>query len=387
MHVLVVAVSRATSPTGVCRHAANLCRVLNAHADVRVTLLVGRWQEHYFRESLGLVSDGSTVIPIDVPNNSLCRNLFVLFGVPSLVRQIRPDVVHFSFPAPQMTHWVCGVKTVVSLHDLYAVEAPEAFGKRYAWANRLATLWGLCAADWIATVSQTTQARLEAVYPRLAVKSLVVPNMVLPAKDEQYSRFDDGRSYLLCVAQHRAHKRLDVLMEAFAALLRRGTVEDDTQLMIVGEDGPETKCLHALEQAFSLKGSVIWLSGLSDAELLRLYRNASLLVAPSRIEGFGLPVAEALAAGCRVACSRIAAHEEIARQGATYFEADADAEMIADAVEECLAGEPPRPCAVVTGSAEAAALYMGLYASLLPGRLASAAAYGLQGGAHGRVPR
>ena len=51
--------------------------------------------------------------------------------------------------------------------------------------------------------------------------------------------------------------------------------------------------------------AVMLVSGISDAEMQWCYRNCDLLLAPSTIEGFGLPVAEALLAGCRIVCSDI----------------------------------------------------------------------------------
>jgi glycosyltransferase involved in cell wall biosynthesis len=56
---------------------------------------------------------------------------------------------------------------------------------------------------------------------------------------------------------------------------------------------------------------VVLLSGITDAELQWCYRHCGLLLAPSSIEGFGLPVAEALLAGCPLVCSDIPAFREL----------------------------------------------------------------------------
>ena len=77
--------------------------------------------------------------------------------------------------------------------------------------------------------------------------------------------------------------------------------------------------------------NVTWLGGVSDDELAALYRGARCLVYASLYEGFGIPVAEALACGCPVVTSRDSAMEELAGDDAVYVD-PTDVESIRDGV-------------------------------------------------------
>ena len=93
--------------------------------------------------------------------------------------------------------------------------------------------------------------------------------------------------------------------------------------MLTGYDGP-------VPEGVESRGRV------SPDELVDLYRRASALVFPSRYEGFGQPVLEALACGCPVACSDLPPLREVAGDAAVYLEPD-DPESIAAGVREAIA--------------------------------------------------
>jgi len=87
--------------------------------------------------------------------------------------------------------------------------------------------------------------------------------------------------------------------------------------------------------------NVTWLEGVTDAELAALYRGARCLVYASLYEGFGIPVAEALACGCAVVTSRGSAMEEIAGADATYVD-PVDIESIRAGIAAASAPAPRR---------------------------------------------
>jgi glycosyltransferase involved in cell wall biosynthesis len=82
-------------------------------------------------------------------------------------------------------------------------------------------------------------------------------------------------------------------------------------LVIIGIQGPETTRIHHLIEAMGLARQVVLLCGVSDAELQWFYARCELLLAPSFVEGFGLPVVEAMLNHCRVVCSDIPAFREV----------------------------------------------------------------------------
>jgi glycosyltransferase involved in cell wall biosynthesis len=95
-------------------------------------------------------------------------------------------------------------------------------------------------------------------------------------------------------------------------------------------------------------------SGLSDADIVRAYQNATVVVCPSRFEGFGLSPVEAIACGTRVVASDIPAHREFVDGAARFFALDDDAGLAA-ALSAALRQPPPDPTAVRDLTIEAAA--------------------------------
>ena len=120
----------------------------------------------------------------------------------------------------------------------------------------------------------------------------------------------EGR-YLLYTGAADPRKNLDTLLKAFASL--PAEVIADVSLVLVGQmtEGQQ-RALKLLAKAFP-KGvrQLIFTGHVSDGELLALYRNALAFVFPSFHEGFGLPLLEAMAAGCPVISSNCSACPEV----------------------------------------------------------------------------
>jgi glycosyltransferase involved in cell wall biosynthesis len=143
---------------------------------------------------------------------------------------------------------------------------------------------------------------------------------------------DAGRPFLLGVGTPEPRKNLARLLDAFALLRDRGGTQ---RLVLVGADGWGDVRLEA-------QAGVELLGRVSDEQLRDLYACAEALVFPSLWEGFGLPVGEALAAGCRVVCSDLAVLREVAGETATYVDPMSPA-SIADGIESALEQARPAP--------------------------------------------
>jgi glycosyltransferase involved in cell wall biosynthesis len=131
---------------------------------------------------------------------------------------------------------------------------------------------------------------------------------------------DLGAPYVLTVATLEPRKNLEVLVEAQRLLGGEG------QLAVVGAEGWG-------EQPLLDGPGIRRLGYVSDEELARLYRGATVVAYPSRFEGFGIPVIEAMACGAPVVAAREPALEEVAGDAAVFAEPDG----FAAAVEEALA--------------------------------------------------
>jgi glycosyltransferase involved in cell wall biosynthesis len=169
------------------------------------------------------------------------------------------------------------------------------------------------------------------------------------------------------VAQHRRNKNILFLLRLFERLLRAAQLSEGTRLVIVGIPGPETHTILRFIADAKIADRVTLVNGLSEDELQWCYRNCELLLAPSLMEGFGLPVAEALLAGCRVICSDIPAFRELGGERCMYVPLNADADHgFADAICAGIRERPCEPVALPQLSAPVIAeQYLQLYRSLL----------------------
>jgi glycosyltransferase involved in cell wall biosynthesis len=370
MHLVIASVSAATSPSGVCRHAANIARGLLAFSSVRkVTLLAGGWQADYFRDAFHLDDARLEILPIAIANRSLSRNLWYARTLPALSRAQDADIVHLAYPMP-LRRSAYSAPVVVSLHDLYPFDIPRNFGAHRAWLNRAVLRHCLRNADAIACVSESTRTRLHELFPALRVeKTSVVPNSIGLRHEHGGTVFPQSiqdKPFLLCVAQHRANKNLALLLRSFRLALDRNIVPPETRLVIVGNEGPETTRLHRIVAEHSWQDRVVFLRGISDTLLSALYAQCELVIAPSLLEGFGLPVAEALAAGCRVACADIPTFRSTAAPACALFDpSDSTGESLLAALQNAL--HLPRSGASSPAGfqpQQAAAMYLALYSKL-----------------------
>ncbi len=348
MHVLINAVSSSRHPSGICRYAGSLTRCLAANANIsRITLLVGAWQAGYFNTLFGLSDPKVQTLAVDLSRAPLSRNWYYLNTLPRLAASCGADVVHLSFPVPIVRNrFRCPV--VVSLHDLYPYDIPDNFGRYRAVFNRLFLRQCMSNVDHIACASDFTAAGLRALMPMLARERA---ERLYPCVDfnpeccQIPSQMDTRRPFILNVAQHRKNKNIPLLLSAFADLLRQKSIPAETWLVIVGSQGPLTNLVRSTITSMSLKNNVVMASMLPDSELCWLYRNCDLFVAPSSIEGFGLPLAEALRCGARIVCSDIPVFREIAGNECLYFslESATAAAELARACVLALCRRPPGP--------------------------------------------
>ena len=143
-------------------------------------------------------------------------------------------------------------------------------------------------------------------------------------------RADLGGPYVLAVGTLEPRKNLPALAAAFALLRER---HPELTLAIAGLEGWEDRPL--ANEGIRLLGYV------PDDELARLYRGASVFAYPSRFEGFGIPVVEALASGVPAVVSSHPSLDEASGEAALRADPD-DAEAFAEALERALDETPER---------------------------------------------
>jgi glycosyltransferase involved in cell wall biosynthesis len=149
---------------------------------------------------------------------------------------------------------------------------------------------------------------------------------------------------VLCVSAGLAHKNLPRLIDGFAPLAS----ERETILVLAGHDGLERDALAAHAAAAGISDRVRLTGWIQRAELEGLYNAARAFAYPSLIEGFGIPILEAMARGLPVACSNAAALPEVAGDAALLFDPH-DIGAITDAVRRLLDDAPLREQLIEAG--------------------------------------
>lgn len=348
MRILLSAASFSSTISGLQRHAFNLAHCLRQVPEVSALhLVVAPWQVDLL-PAAGLVPDSRLTTHIaEINHSSFSRNLWHYRRLPRLASSLGADLVHLTFPMP-VDSAVFRCPTVVTLHDMYPYDIPLNFGFPKCLFNQVMLSQCLRKVDAIACVSDATHARLHYRVPQIAArKSVRIYNCVEAATVcalQSPIPAWRGEPFLLCVAQHRRNKNIPLLIRVFARLWRHGCIDPNMRLVIVGMAGPETTRIRRLIADTALAARIHLLEGISDAEVQWCYARCDALIAPSSIEGFGLPVAEALLAGGRVVCSDIPAFREVGGDYCSYVSLEGDVESaLAGAIVARLrkAGAPP----------------------------------------------
>jgi len=197
-------------------------------------------------------------------------------------------------------------------------------------------------ADHIVTVSDFTKRqiveRLRIAPEKVTVIYHGVSSHFRPGNHEEAfqaasSALQSRRPYLLYIGTLKPHKNIPTLIRAFALLRGRKKVEQ--QLLIVGDDPKWKEGLVRLCSRLGIAGHVSFFPHVAHAILPQVYAGADLMVMPSFIEGFGLPVLEAMACGTPVVCSQAASLPEVAGDAAEYFD-PTNVNDVAAAIERVL---------------------------------------------------
>jgi glycosyltransferase involved in cell wall biosynthesis len=136
--------------------------------------------------------------------------------------------------------------------------------------------------------------------------------------------------FLVAVGHLRRRKGLELVLQALARLS-----EKPCQLLVIGE-GPERRPLQQLARKLGVATQVCFLGPLDDPSVDTLLQRATGLLFPSRLEGFGFPVFEALARSCPVVATPLPPWEKWCGPGLTCVQRDADcwAQALAELLED-----------------------------------------------------
>jgi alpha-1,3-rhamnosyl/mannosyltransferase len=230
---------------------------------------------------------------------------------------------------------------VLTFYDIIPIAYPEYVAWRARWLFRAATRLACAAAQRIVAISAAAQGDLLAHFAVDPAKVTVTP-LAPDARFRPQPRVEVERvrtkynlpePFFLYFGINKPHKNLTTLIDAYSQLQNaQSGLAAFPALVIAGawdKRYPEAK-----EDAatLGLGDTVHFLGRIDDDDLPALYTAATVFVFPSRYEGFGLPVLEAMACGTPVACSNASSLPEVAGDAALLF-APTDTSAIAQAIQ------------------------------------------------------
>lgn len=214
---------------------------------------------------------------------------------------------------------------ILTVHDIGPVARPQYYSLavRVLWRRYLTSQLKL--ADFFITPSEFTKHEMVRYLGTPANAIAVIPhgspissNLLDESEGPPPKGSDDFT--LLYVGPLTKKKGSDILIKAFDLLRQSSLSPDNTRLVIVGGVAGLDRSVVEMLESLKGRGRIVQTSRISFDELVANYREADVVVCPSRYEGFGLPVLEAMSLGIPVICSRIPPFEEVSSDGVFYFQ-------------------------------------------------------------------
>jgi glycosyltransferase involved in cell wall biosynthesis len=228
-------------------------------------------------------------------------------------------------------------RTLLTIHDVRRIQTEWSGWDRMVY--KLALERDLRTADHVITVSQTMKEEILRFFPGVSIS--VIYNGLESYEFDSVNSIDmhDVRQkyqlpneFVLAVGHYEKRKNYLHLIDAMARLRDRGF---NYNLVIVGNDSGEGEAMEERVHSANLKENVKLLRGLADLEVRCVYKLCSLFAFPSSYEGFGIPILEAMAAGCPMVLSDIPVFREITEGRGIYFPHN-DSEAMADAIHKVM---------------------------------------------------
>lgn len=213
-----------------------------------------------------------------------------------------------------------------TIHDLMLLDLPQLRTVAKTAYFELIVKPGIKNAAVVFTVSEYSRQRIIDWSGVDTEKIVRVGNGVESTYSAEGNRWQHIRPYILYVGNQRAHKNVEALIDAYA----RSTIGKDYDLLLSGnfsDSVAERIMSNQLERRVHALGVV------PEKMLPCLYRGASALLMPSKYEGFGLPLVEAMACGTPVLASDRTAIPEVCGEAALYFDPD-DLESMVVALDQ-----------------------------------------------------
>ena len=316
------------------RYAVNLVAALARSGEAEILLLTDApvaaehravFEQHDIRHRIREITSG----PMPYPK-------WQEWWLPRVARSQRLDLLHtpFHFGLP----WFAPCPTVATLHDAIDVLHKRPWGQRIQLKSLLSRfyLWeARHRATGIITVSRFSATDLAGKLHIPKSKIAVIAEAADPLFHQPMETNGQRKvlrsyavgsaPYVFYVGGLEERKNMPLAVQALAKIKNLTFME----LVLAGGSRADIENLKELVKSLGLADRVRFLGRVPDADLPALYSGALALVYPSRWEGFGLQLVEAMATGCPVLASSAASLPEVLGNGGELFSPDDPDELAA----------------------------------------------------------
>ena len=287
------------------------------------------------------------------PQRCISRSLWRSHGIVSDLRRDGVQLFHGLSGELPVGISRSGIRSVVTIHDLIFLRHPEFYHwidtKIYAWKFRVACR----EADRIIAISECTRRdimelggvsadRIDLVYQSCAPR--FTTDVGADLQQRVAHAWQLPSRYVLSVGTIEERKNLLLAVKA----LRR--LPDDLHLVAVGRTTDYAEQVLAWARREQLAHRIHFLHGVPDADLPAVYSQAEVFVYPSRYEGFGIPVIEAIHCGLPVVACTGSCLEEAGGPDSLYVSPD-DPDALAAAILQLQHGAPDREARIARSRA------------------------------------
>lgn len=311
--------ARLWNESGVGRYIRNLVLKLDEKKDLKHKIVVFLNSKNF--RQVNFTNPGISKVLADIKWHGISEQ----FQFKKIIDRENLDLMHFSY----FSYPVFYKKPfVITIHDLIihhyptgkssTLPLPIYYAKHFAYKK---------------ITEKAVKNSLKIITPSVATRDELIDHYHADKEKIEviYEGFDPAISisdkkanipnnnYILYVGNAYPHKNLPVLLKAFSNLRKK---INDIDLVCIGRKDYFYERLEKENHS-----DVHFMHEVDDSQLFEYYKHARFLVMPSLMEGFGLPVLEAMSLSVPVICSNIPALKEIAQDAALYFKPSDESEL------------------------------------------------------------
>jgi glycosyltransferase involved in cell wall biosynthesis len=350
INALLVSATPSYRNAGISRYTLSLLHALrSADAVHEYTVFVS---ERAVKAQLPSTARSTTVLAGPASGHPTRRVLWEQFRLPGEVWQHGLQLLHAPMNILPLTLPCPGI---VTMHDLAFLRFPEFFRPARRIYQQLFTRRSARRATMLIAVSHQTrqdlidllgvpEERIRVIHPILEERFCLPPSAEALKRFRQQRRLPERSILFLGTLEPR--KNIRRLIEAYSLLKREAQLPH--MLLLAGARGWYEQGLEELVRALGIQEHVRFVGYVPEEEKVLWYHAADLFVYPSRYEGFGLPVAEAMACGVPVVTSNVSSLPEVVGDDGKFGEragllvSPDDTESLARAMRQGLYDMPLR---------------------------------------------